>query len=139
MRIQMGKFASSQNCRFSLTKLDKEGWILWRLGWALGEKQEKGLGQDSASVFNAASPGQVVEMYIRLMLCPGMERWWRHSCLVMYRGTCVCGSACVLQRERDVQRSWHLRAALCIKHHRFLVCLWRVSSFSSSISHRLCL
>jgi hypothetical protein len=74
---QMGKFASSQNCRFFLTKLDKEGWILWRLGWALGEKQEKGLGQDSASVFNAASPGQVVEMYIRLILCLGMKRWWR--------------------------------------------------------------
>jgi hypothetical protein len=27
-------------------------WILWRLGWALGEKQEKGLGQFSASIFD---------------------------------------------------------------------------------------
>jgi hypothetical protein len=37
-----------------LQDLEKEWteWRLWRLGWALGEKQEKGLGQFSASIFD---------------------------------------------------------------------------------------
>jgi hypothetical protein len=50
-------------------------WILWRLGWALDEKQEKGLGQFSASIFDdyAASLDEW-PMYIRLLLYQG----WRY-------------------------------------------------------------
>jgi hypothetical protein len=75
--------------------------MLWRLGWTLGEKQEKGLGQFSAIIFDEYA----VVMYIKLVLYP---EWRNVEMFVSGDVSCImfAGGICVVKKGKDMSKSW---------------------------------
>jgi hypothetical protein len=104
------------------------------LGWALGEKQEKGLGQFPASMFRWHAVRASWSMYIRLVLCPGWENVEMFvsgdvSCIV------IAGGICVVQERRTCQSLGV--GSSCVKHDRFLVLCLACFIIFVLISHRI--
>ena len=130
MYIQMGQFASSQNC----SSLDKEEWGLVEIGMNMEAKSRSKdwHGQSSASIL--MQQAWIRDQILYHSQCYVRDReiveHWRCSCLVMlyHVCSCFCGSACVGKGKRcskGLGTGWLFPTSTCAAH------LWRVSSSSS--------